>query len=231
MRKHIPNVLTLCNLICGLGAILLACKQHTHDAVWMILAASVFDFLDGFVARWLNIKSDMGKELDSLSDMISFGLAPAVIAYCHMAASGNTCWMIHDIYLLPAIISIGYPCFSALRLAKFNLDHRQGDMFYGLPTPAAAFVLISIQFFPQGNYTIILYAVVVLSLSLLMISNLPLIALKFKDFHLKTNIYRYILIIYTMVLVMYFHFQAIPFVILGYILLSVIQKIHKHFYQ
>lgn len=192
----------------------------------MVLFASVFDFIDGFVARLLHVKSSMGKELDSLADVVSFGVAPAMIMYRLYLVSGvETSLVISDIVIIPACISILFPCFVALRLAKFNLDTRQTDIFYGLPSPAAAFVLISFAFFPQTPFSFLIYTVSICFLCLLMLVNIPLLSLKVKDFQLCTNLFRYILLFIALLLVMRLYFRSIPFIILTYIILSMIAHI------
>jgi CDP-diacylglycerol--serine O-phosphatidyltransferase len=227
MKKHIPNTITLLNLVSGCIAILLAMQGLTKEAAIMILVASVFDFADGLAARLLHVKSEKGKELDSLSDMVSFGVAPAVIIYrLYLTVPMTflpTTW--YDIAVIPAFFSLLFPCFVALRLAKFNLDKRQTDLFYGLPSPAAAFVLISFAFFPQTACSFVLYSLTVGLLCVLMLVNLPLLSLKFKDFHFRTNVFRYTLIFFAAVLVLLLKFRAIPFIILLYLILSFIDTI------
>ena len=125
-----PNILTLCNLLSGCAAVIFAlCINDLELAFWCVLVAAVFDFLDGFFARLLEISSPVGKELDSLADMISFGLAPASILYSIYVATGGDELSGFVVFILVA--------FSALRLAKFNLDERQTSEFIGLPTPAS----------------------------------------------------------------------------------------------
>ncbi|MDR1181128.1 MAG: CDP-diacylglycerol--serine O-phosphatidyltransferase [Bacteroidales bacterium] len=225
MKKHIPNIITLFNLTCGCFAILLSTGGYLKEAAVMVLLASVFDFFDGFAARLLHVKSNIGKELDSLVDMVSFGVSPAIIIYCLFLETGICSNAIYGISFIPAILSILYPCFVALRLAKFNLDARQTDIFYGLPSPAAAFVLISFVFFPQNPYSFFIYAAVILLLCILMVINVPLLSLKFKDAKLRNNIFRYILIFCAIVLAVLLQFRSIPFIIFVYLILSFIGNI------
>jgi CDP-diacylglycerol--serine O-phosphatidyltransferase len=231
MKKQIPNVITLFNLACGCLAILLASKGWLKEAAVMVLFASVFDFMDGFAARLLHAKSNTGKELDSLVDMVSFGVSPAVIVYYLYLDTGICNCLIYDISIVPALLSVLFPCFVALRLAKFNLDERQTEIFYGLPSPAAAFVLISFVFFPQNSYSFLIYTVVILSLCVFMLANIPLLSLKLKDVKFGNNVFRYILILIALVLMIVLRFRSIPFIILAYIVLSVINNVitkHNH---
>jgi CDP-diacylglycerol--serine O-phosphatidyltransferase len=225
MKKHIPNIVTLLNLVSGCFAILLAVQGFLKEAAAMVLLASVFDFFDGMVARLLHVKSDIGKELDSLADVVSFGVAPAMIVYQLFIPVDITNLTAYNIHIIPACISFLFPCFVALRLAKFNLDTRQTEIFYGLPSPAAAFVLISFPFFSQNEYSFWIYTIVILFLCVFMLANIPLLSLKFKDFGLKNNIFRYILIGIAAILVVLLTFRSIPFIILIYICLSLINNI------
>jgi len=224
MKKQIPNIITLFNLASGCFAVLLAAKLHLKEAAVMVLFASVFDFFDGFVARLLHVKSETGKELDSLADVVSFGFAPAVIMYQLYLTTNIFDVQLYDIQLIPACLSVLFPCFAAFRLAKFNTDARQTDIFYGLPSPAAAFVLISFVFFQQNEYSFWIYTAVIISLCVFMLLNIPLLSLKFKDFKLKNNIFRYMLVLAAIILLITLQFRAIPFIILTYIMLSLIKK-------
>ncbi|MDR1459663.1 MAG: CDP-diacylglycerol--serine O-phosphatidyltransferase [Bacteroidales bacterium] len=225
MKKQIPNIITLLNLSCGCVAILLATKGHLKEAAIMVLLASVFDFFDGLAARILHVKSNTGKELDSLADMVSFGVAPAAMMYCLYLGTGICTYCLYDIFIIPALLSILFPCFVALRLAKFNLDARQTEIFYGLPSPAAAFVLVSFAFFAHNTYSFFVYTVVILFLCVFMLANVPLLSLKFKNFSLGNNIFRYILVCAGIVLIILLQFRSVPFIILTYVILSLIHNI------
>lgn len=134
IKKHIPNFITTLNIICGSAGIVLVLKEHVDLAFIMMIAAAVFDFCDGFAARALGAYSDMGKELDSLCDVVSFGVLPSVMLYQEMrACSFGESWLCW----IPLLIA----AFSALRLAKFNIDDRQSSGFLGLPTPACALLV------------------------------------------------------------------------------------------
>ncbi len=194
-------------------------------AIWIIVA-SIVDFLDGFVARLLKVTSPIGKELDSLCDVISFGVAPAMIIYT---------WLTHCLHEMPAtqvngwveflpFLALIVPALSAVRLAKFNLDDRQVSAFFGLPTPANALFL---GFLPMtaeelpflGNFWVVL--ILTLSFSLLLVSDISMISLKFKNFKFKgINIARYALLVIGILLIPFFHWGAFPLIILAYILIS-----------
>ena len=217
MIKQIPNIFTLINLFLGCIAIVFALQTETISiyvgedlsthynipeklsiASYFIFAAAVIDFLDGFVARLMNATSEMGKQLDSLSDVVSFGVAPSVILYQLLRISfikeengleTSIAW------LMPAFI---VACAGAYRLARFNLDNSQSYGFKGVPIPAAGLLIASFPLILHfGNSFInvnewltnkwVLYAVIIL-VSWLMVSTLPLMALKFKDFSIKNNI-------------------------------------------
>ena len=241
MRKSIPNILTLLNLFCGCIAIVLVFNGAYTQASWMIILGSGFDFLDGTAARLLNARSELGKQLDSLADVVSFGVAPACIMYALLVnASGGSVNAFVNIAALPAFFIV---IFSALRLAKFNIDETQNDSFRGLPTPANALFICSLPFIYlnaankggfyalmsplAGNYYVLL--VMTLLLSFLLVSNLPLMGLKFKSLHWKPNSYKYIFLLATLIMALMTGFSAAPFVILFYILLSAAEYQHKKY--
>lgn len=233
IKAEIPNIITLINLLCGCLGILAIFKGDGMTASLMIGLAAVADFFDGFAARLLKVSSPLGKELDSLADMVSFGVLPGFILYDlleqdieHLSANFN---------FSVSYFALLIPLFSAYRLAKFNIDTRQSDSFIGVPTPTNAMFVAS--FYPILNayegiemienillndYFLIGYCLI---MSYLLISELPLIALKFKTFAINENLYRYILIGGALVLGIAFQYLAIPMVLVLYILLSVIQTL------
>jgi len=222
-KKHIPNIITLFNLASGVIAILLASCGRLQEAAYMVVLAAVFDFFDGFAARLLHVKSNIGKELDSLSDVVSFGVAPAVIMYFLLCATGiNPLVFDQKISVLSAFIAILFPCFVALRLAKFNCDERQTTVFHGLPSPAAAFVLISLPFFPIFAYSFWIYTGIIVLLCWLMLSDIQLFSLKFTTYKIKDNILRYILLIIALFLLISLQQRSLPFIILAYVVLAVV---------
>lgn len=228
MRRHIPNFLTCCNLLCGAVGILYTLQSsdwltsHSKYASNIILpayfvwAACIFDFFDGFVARWLNVSSPIGKELDSLADVISFGLLPALFMYRLIGNSPDPSRL--------SCIGLMIAVFSALRLAKFNIDETQTDAFKGLPTPANALFITGLPFldFP-GNAAIlspVSLTIIVIVFSLLLVSPIRLFALKFKDFSWKSNKIRFTYLLLSVLLFALLNFAALPLIILLYILLS-----------
>ncbi len=245
IKAHIANFVTSLNLLCGCIAIYYLYHNEFMIGVYLILAAAVFDFADGFVARLLHVKSEMGKQLDSLADVVSFGVAPGVVMFQLLTLSLKV-WDFNLPSYTPFIAFI-IPIFSALRLAKFNIDERQTDHFIGLPTPANALVIFSFlpmasrQFesplFPWGDfmYHLVTHPAVLiaatLSLSYLLVSNLPLFAMKFKSFRWNDNKIRYIFIFIALVLILLFYFVAIPFVIILYIAFSLIENNNNHKHQ
>lgn len=234
MIKHIPNFITSLNLASGFIAIIFLFSGDRTTASWLILAAMVFDFLDGFSARILKAHSDIGKELDSLADVVSFGVAPGLLIYsllkenlgpAFMADSSYSGFFSAAILIVPAF----FPVFAALRLAKFNTDTTQTETFRGLPTPAAGLAVVSVVLAAEysDSALIRLFAgsplaitVFTLIISALMVSRVPLLALKFKNAGIKGNGGRYILIIVCASVFLIFGFGGIPWIIPAYILVS-----------
>lgn len=230
MLKHIPNAITSLNLFSGCMGVVYAFDNNLKYAGYAILIAAFLDFFDGMAARLLNVGSPMGKELDSLADMVSFGFLPAVILYQLISQStgiyeGNE-WIKYGAFLVAI--------FSALRLAKFNIDTRQSDSFIGLPTPSCALVIMSLPYVierggPVGDIfqSSINLLVLTVLLSYLLVAELPLLSLKFKNLSFKDNTYRFILLGLGLVLLLLFQFAAVPLIILIYILLSIIESSQK----
>ena len=215
MRNHIPNFITCLNLLSGCLGITFMFEGHSDWAVFAMLIAAVFDFFDGFVARLLKVSSSIGKDLDSLADMVSFGLLPSIILYNLMLNSTN-----HN--LLP-YLAFSIAIFSALRLAKFNSDTTQTSSFSGLPTPASALFIAALPFInvPGGSPTYIIIAFV---LSFLMVSNIRLFALKFNNYSWGDNKTRFIFLIISVLLLVFIKWYSLPAIILIYVLLSVLTK-------
>lgn len=235
MKKHIPNFITLLNLCSGSLAVLFALNGELELAGLMIIVAAVFDFFDGFAARLLHVKSLIGKELDSLADMISFGLAPGFIMYMLLQmANPWPQFQWQGLPLLP-LVSLLIPAMSALRLAKFNLDKRQETVFYGLPTPANALLIASIPYIVGQKYWLLgtlpqeigqlvsgmlFLLLLTVIFSLLLVSEIKLMSLKFHSFQFQQNRSRYFLIVFSVGLFLLIQYLAIPIIIIGYIILS-----------
>lgn len=227
MKKHIPNAITCFNLLSGCIGIVMAFNGDLILASYAIVIAAVFDFFDGFVARLLKAYSEIGKELDSLADVVSFGVLPSVIIY-QLFLQAPQLGMLSTYLNYSAFLIV---IFSALRLAKFNIDTRQDENFLGLPTPANALLIASLPFIVSGDslflrdYILNAFFLFIFSLgmSILLVLEIPLMSLKFKSIRISDNLYRYILIVATLLLILVFKFVAVPVVIFLYILLSIIQ--------
>ena len=197
-----------------------------------IFAAAIIDFLDGFVARLFKSTSAMGKQLDSLSDLVSFGVAPGMIMYQLLRISFAKVENGLDISIAFLIPSLLIPCAAAWRLAKFNLDESQASSFKGLPSPAAALVIASLPlviFYQQSGLDTlltnkwILYAIIFL-ISFLMISPIKLLSLKFKNLNAKNNLPQYLIIIISLPAIIFLKWVAAPVILVSYILVSLIFK-------
>ena len=227
MKKYIPNFITSLNLAAGFAAIIFASQGNILMAAWIIAAAMVFDFLDGFAARALNAYSDIGKELDSLADIVSFGVAPAIILY-QLTMNAYSPTGIFSQLMIILILSI-MPVCAALRLAIFNLDKSQTTNFKGLATPASAIAVISIVF--ASNYSdsgIIAFlvnspvAIIIITviLSALMVSRLELFSLKISSLKLKGNESRYMMLVMLIIIFAIFGIAGVALIIPAYIIAS-----------
>lgn len=233
--KHLPNFITTLNVLCGSLAAVMVINGDPLAAAFLVLLGAIFDFADGFVARLVKATSNIGKELDSLADMITFGLVPGLILLHYLKESlglgilSMETFIEKPILLIPMLV----PMFSALRLAKFNVDTRQSDSFRGLPTPASALWVISIPlviaFMPYriawnpdsvivDQWFLIGSAI---GLSILMVSDIPLMAMKFKTFGWKGNQLRYSFLIISAILLIILQPLAIPIILSLYLILSI----------
>ncbi len=237
IKKHIPNFLTCCNLLCGILGIKLLSMLDVYNGrgvdgiiwvIYLIIMACVFDFLDGFAARLLKVSSPIGKQLDSMADMVSFGVLPGMVMF-QMIAYNNSFFV--NSSGLVALVAFLIPVFSALRLAKFNIDTRQSDSFIGVPTPANTLFIAGLAYIYTQENSFLSFLVAPVSLvalcfvlSYLLVAELPLIALKFKNFGWPDNKMRYLLIITSLILLLILNFTAIPIIIILYIILSIIDN-------
>jgi CDP-diacylglycerol--serine O-phosphatidyltransferase len=231
MLKHLPNALTSGNLVCGCLGIIECFTGHLTTVSFFILLAAIFDFFDGFVARAVKANSAMGKELDSLADCVSFGVLPSIMMY-HLIIRAMTISDDVDINEDAPYLALTIAVFSALRLAKFNIDTRQSDSFIGVPTPANAMLIASLPWlmhqnsifsdFVENPYVLVAITFI---MSFLLVAELPLIALKFKDFSWKNNQYTYSLVFISLLLFLALQVTAIPLIILVYIGLSVVKTV------
>ena len=241
VKKYIPNTITCLNILAGSVASLMAFEGYLFTASLLIIAAAIFDFLDGMFARLLGAYSEMGKELDSLADMLSFGFAPAAIAFSYLkfAVLGDTNAAFNPellsysqiaILLSAFIISI----FSGLRLAKFNVDTRQSSSFIGVPTPANAMFWASLPIILHfGDYPFItqlltnqwLIIAVIIITSYLLVAEIPMFALKVKNLGWKDNKIQYLFLATLLILAILLKWLVIPLILLVYILFSIINNL------
>lgn len=226
VKKHLPNTITCCNLFSGCVGIVFAFQDNLIYAAYAIFLAAIFDFFDGLASRVLQSFSGIGKDLDSLADMISFGFLPSAIVFeLYLRApqiDGISAYLNFAAFLIAV--------FSMLRLAKFNVDTRQTENFIGLPTPANAILIASLPFiieqhpsfskFILNPYGLTIFIAVMCAL---LVAELPLMSLKFKSHDFQENIYRYLLLLFSAILILFFKFAAVPVIILFYIALSIIQ--------
>ena len=229
IRNNIPNAITCCNLLSGALACIAA--FHAFEPWWwgwqgyevafvLIAAAAVFDFFDGFAARLLHAVSPLGKELDSLSDAVSFGLAPAMVLYNMLVAKApHAEWLAYMAMLIPA--------FGALRLAKFNVSTNQTTTFTGLPIPANAIFWIGFTNFYAEHHAdvpVLVVAVLVVALSLLMVCNLRMFSLKLHSLSVKENYKQYLLVLAFVICVGFCGVTGLAWAMLFYIVLSAVTK-------
>jgi CDP-diacylglycerol--serine O-phosphatidyltransferase len=219
LKAQLPNFITLLNLLSGVLGILWVLEGQPLYGAYFVILSATFDFFDGFAARLLKVQSDMGKELDSLADVVSFGVLPGILLYSLTKSQTEASFLPYCTLIIPML--------SAYRLAKFNLDTRQSDRFIGLPTPANALLLTTIPYLaarwpelsPWLSSPIALVVIAWLT-SLLLVAELPLIALKFKNSSFTDNSYRYALLVIGAVCLVWLQLAGIPLVILAYLLLS-----------
>jgi len=245
MKKYIPNIITSLNLVCGCISILFAVNGDLVAASYFVLTGLFFDFFDGLSARLLHVQSEVGVQLDSLADMVTFGVVPGIIMFqllnksitnqvleTKFEVSEAMLWFGDNMSFIP-FIGLTIVIASAYRLAKFNVDTRQVTSFIGLPTPANTLLIISLPLIYEFQYVEILDTIIfnkwfligltILS-SILLNMELPLFALKFKTWDFKNNKIRYLFLGLSLVSILIFKFIAIPIIIGLYILLSIFRK-------
>ncbi len=230
--SFVPNLFTSFNLLCGVAATYFSLNGKIQVAFILIIIAAFFDFIDGLTARALKVSGELGKQLDSLADVISFGMVPGAMLFwlqtTHIPGyniSSNLSFVQLLTLLTPALI----PLFSALRLAKFNIDERQHDEFYGLPTPANALFIASLSWtlvYKQESFLSFLnnpfiLIIITLLFSLLLISEIRLFAFKFSNYSWKTNKLKYIFILVSLLILILSGITGITIIILLYIISSI----------
>ncbi len=247
LKRYIPNLFTLGNLFCGTLATIYAIAGNYEATAFLVVLGIVFDFFDGFLARIFGVTGELGKQLDSLADMVTSGVVPGVVMFSLL---NNNSFLVDqllssamdiNIYnkdTTPIDYYISYLGFvltlaACYRLAKFNIDTRQSDSFIGLPTPAMSLFIVSlpliqmhtnIQFVSDlvsNNYVLI---GITLILSVLMNAELPLFSLKFKSFGIKENMLKYIFLFISLVMIITLHYLSVPLIIILYVLLSIVSN-------
>jgi CDP-diacylglycerol--serine O-phosphatidyltransferase len=222
----IPNYMTLANLGCGVLALLWIGDGNLQGASWLMLLAAGLDFLDGFTARLLKVASPLGAQLDSLADLVTFGVVPGFIIHAMM---NNYGYCPAEGFCINTYVFILIPLFSAWRLANFNIDTRQREGFLGVPTPANGLLIASFPFIAGSGFW--LDAIITdfyflkffpLVAGFLLVSDLPLMAFKFKSFGLKENVFRYLFLVGMLVLLLIWGWKAVPLVFVGYLLISLL---------
>ena len=239
LKKHIPNLLTLGNLFCGTVACIFAVQANFTLAGLFVAIGIFFDFFDGFVARILNVSGALGKQLDSLADMVTSGVVPGIIMFNLLANKQTVPFNFKDELLLHSyvpflglIVTLG----ACYRLAKFNIDTRQSDSFIGLPTPAMTLFVISLPLIKEysdfeiaqnlidNNYFLCL---IILLLTYLMNAELQLFSLKFKEYSIKNNFIKYLFIVVSILMIFFLKYISIPLIIVIYVVLSLISNYRK----
>lgn len=214
ITKHIPNTITSLNLFSGSVGVVMAFQANYQIALACMLLAAVFDFCDGLSARALHAYSSIGKELDSLADVVSFGFLPATMVYQLLTVASDNAYLPFVAYIITV--------FSALRLAKFNVDERQTSSFIGLATPANAIFWAGLAASYHQYAELYPYAVIILILlmSFLLVAEIPFFSLKFKNLKWKDNSTRFIFLIVSVVLLLVLRLDAFMWIILAYILMA-----------
>ena len=228
ITRHIPNMVTCCNLFSGCIAAVMAFQSNYEAAILFIILGAVFDFFDGMLARLLNVSGPLGKELDSLADDITFGFSPSAIVFSLFKEvqypefmSGITEYFPYTAFIIAA--------FSALRLGKFNIDPRQSSSFIGLPTPANALFWGSLvvgahSFLISDSFNAIYLFILVILMSYLLVAELPMFSLKFKNLSWKDNKVSYIFLLICIPLLVVFRISGFAAIILWYILWSLLTR-------
>lgn len=238
LKRIFPNLITLANLTCGLFSVIFAFQGSLELASLCIFTGAFFDFFDGFAARILKVSGELGKQLDSMADIVTFGVAPGFLLFHFMYYLSNGMVLRHsisnDVFFWPATLALLIPIFSAYRLANFNIDKRQTTSFIGLPVPALAIFIAAI---PNINFEqfpifsdIIFLSIISVLMPILLVIKMPLFSFKFSKTEKKNsrlNIFRITLILSTVILFFVFQFAAIPFIVILYLILSLINNLTK----
>ena len=240
MKKHIPNLLTLGNLFCGTIATIAAVQQNYITAAIFVAIGVFLDFLDGLAARLLKVSGDLGKQLDSLADVVTSGVVPGIIMF-GLLSNDEIIDVFHEnwfgfefrmIQLLGLLLTLG----ACYRLAKFNIDTKQNDSFIGLPTPAMSLFIISLPLIQEySNFDMVKdlitndYFLITITflLTYLMNSEIHLLSLKFKDFSFRNNVVKLLFLISSVILIILLDYISIPIIIIFHIILSFLSDFSK----
>ena len=239
IKKHIPNIVTLGNLFCGTLATIFAVGGHFEMTALFVVLGIFLDFFDGFFARILNVSGELGKQLDSLADMVTSGVVPGIVLFVLLGNNQQIPYEIDSEFKF----SMGLPLIGLIitlsacyRLAKFNLDTRQSESFIGLPTPAMSLFIVSLPLVQMhsdidfvkdligNNYFLIGITIL---FSFLMNSEFHLFSLKFKNYGVKENLFKYILILFSIILLITIEYLAVPVIIISYVILSMLKNMKK----
>lgn len=216
MKKHIPNILTCMNLLSGCVGVLFALKGEFLTTFYFVLASGIFDLFDGMVARLLHVQSGIGKELDSLADVVSFGFLPGAVLYTLLAEATSILYLPY----MGFVVTV----FSALRLAKFNVDERQASDFIGLNTPMNAFFIISLPFIaathPAWIYQPVVLLAIIAVVSFLLVSEVRLFSMKLSSLRWVDNKFKYLFLAVSLILLLTLQFLALPFILFAYFVFS-----------
>ncbi len=235
IKKHIPNIVTLCNLLCGTLATIFAVDGHFELTAFFVALGVFLDFFDGFFARILKVTGELGKQLDSLADMVTSGVVPGIVLFYLLGYEKQVMDEFSTFTAIP-LIGLLVTLSACYRLANFNLDTRQSESFIGLPTPAMSLFVVSlplIQMHSEIDFIRELigntYFLISISIffSFLMNSKLHLFSLKFKSYTLRENLFKYVLIVLSVIFLITMKFLAVPIIILCYLLLSIIKNSMK----
>ncbi len=241
MKKHIPNAITSINLFSGCIAIVLLFSGFYKWAFIAMAVGMIADFFDGMAARLLNVKSELGIQLDSLADLVSFGVFPGMVMFVAIQKSTFLPELFLAGFPLFSFAALLIPVFSAIRLGRFNLDTRQTVNFIGLPTPANAIIIVSLCLYPfifeqNSSFDIFMFSIssnfyILMALTLLscwvLNSEIPFFSLKFKNLKWKSNESRFVFLFVALVLAIFFHFKSIPLIMLSYLLISIISNLFR----
>ena len=240
IRKHIPNIFTLGNLFAGTLATIFAVQANFELTAIFVSIGVFLDFFDGFFARILNVTSKLGKQLDSLADMVTSGVVPGIVMYNLLKIDTDNYFILGDhseIDSLVAFMGLFLTLSACYRLAKFNIDTMQTETFIGLPTPAMSlFVVFLPLIYLHSEYHFLNEIIfnryfltgLTLVLAYLMNAKVVLFSLKFKNFSLMDNTYKYILLVLSIVLILTLSYASVPMIIISYIILSVIKNVKQN---